>query len=313
MGNCKSKNNVNGDDHIPVQDDIEDDHFLEDMYNKKAAGKALDDVVFMRESVHNRSEEDEYYHSDDGDSADYSEWDIIHSTQYRASNDEHWSFLGEVDSIHTLNMEIVGPEASRSKAKVRFSVNKGQHTNHVFRSSGHRDRAATTNSMDSVISDSSTVSTGTIVGVFDSNLLPTRLQVFLSYNHQNMSLRIGVKQLESSLDPTYENERVYWQVQMTVLPFKKQKRKTKYKRSTNPEFSQAFEVKKVRLALLRKTSVRYRVYGRLGRTGRKRLAGEVLVELASLSRQRSGTILEWKTLRNSKNKLFRRDSFDEMH
>ena len=73
MGSCKSKTKVNGDDHILVEDDIDDEHLVKEMYKKN--GKPLHDVVSMKESAHNLSEEDEYYHSDDGDSDDQDDVD----------------------------------------------------------------------------------------------------------------------------------------------------------------------------------------------------------------------------------------------
>ena len=188
----------------------------------------------------------------------------------------------------------------------------------------------------------------------------------------------------------YDNSRVYWQVQMTLLPYKRQKHQvlarsfifgfevwkmhifvqtmlfhfsifeprklfvsfgkftcfrfyshevyamvsvskwgsvetkaqsldyilvlfyyqTKYRRSSNPVFNQAFEVKRIGKSLLTQMAVRYRVYGRFGRAGRKRLAGEVEVDMAGLTKHAGNTIMEWRTLRTCRNRLVRRESLE---
>ena len=100
---------------------------------------------------------------------------------------------------------------------------------------------------------------------------------------------------------------------MKALPYSPtmmKKRQTKYKRSSNPVFNQAFEVKRIGKSVLSDMSARYRVYGRFGQAGRKRLAGEVHVDLANLTKQPGNTILEWRTLRSSRNRLVRRESLD---
>ena len=163
------------------------------------------------------------------------------------------------------------------------------------------------------MSNLSTVSATAVDGIFDSNLLPTRIQIFLSYDQQLMSLQIGVKQLECSLDPVYENEQVYWQVHMTVLLYhNRETRKTKYKPSSNPVFNQVFEVKGIGTSMLRTTSVRYQVYGRLGQTGQKRFAGETLVAMENVANQQRGTVSGWKTLRNSRNVFVGRNRTDSI-
>ena len=118
----------------------------------------------------------------------------------------------------------------------------------------------------------------------------------VSCDPKSWLLRVGVKQIDCSLSSMSQDFRVYWQVHMTLLPFKRQRLKTKYKRSSNPLFNQAFEVKMIEKSVLNQVSVRYRLYGRLGRAGRKRLAGQVVVDLASLTQSPNNFLLEWKSL-----------------
>ena len=83
---------------------------------------------------------------------------------------------------------------------------------------------------------------------------------------------------------------------MTLLPFKRQRRKTRYKSTTTPIFNEEFVLEEIAKQALCQMSVRYRVYGRYGRTGRKRLAGQCEVELGTLIYKQDNMLYEWMTL-----------------
>ena len=259
-------------------------------------------------------DDDEYYKSEDNVSEDHSAWEIIEYGRNKTSGNVHWK-VDRAVSLQTLDMDRTRPRSVCSETRVRFSAYEEQQiyecneeTSSLFTPGG---KTNTTKSMESIMSYSSVMSTATISErVFDDSLLPTRIQILLHYDQKLWLLKVGVKQLQCSLDPMFENHRVYWQVQITLHPYKMKKRQTKYKRSSNPVFNQAFEVKRIGKSVLNDMAVRYRVYGKIGRAGRKRLAGEVQVDLESLRKQPENTILEWRTLRTSRNRIVRRESLE---
>ena len=123
-----------------------------------------------------------------------------------------------------------------------------------------------------------------------------RVQILVKYNPKSLLLEIGVIQIECSFDPMFKKLKVYWSVHIALLSHKKQRFKTNYKRFPNPLFNQAFQVKGVKKSVVNDMSVRYRVYGRLSWAGKKRLAGEMKVDLACLMLQPDNFLLEWRTL-----------------
>ena len=129
---------------------------------------------------------------------------------------------------------------------------------------------------------------------FGDEVSPGRLQTVLDYQKKNWTLVIGVKQAECLIHTG--REKMYWQVHVALLPFKKHRFKTKYKASSTPVFNQSFDVDNIAEQALSQMSVRFRVYGKLGRTGKKKLAGEVDVQCSSLQ-NREGKLMEWQVLK----------------
>lgn len=148
-------------------------------------------------------------------------------------------------------------------------------------------------SMESFMSGLSSVTTN--AEEFGDELSPSRLQIFTQYNPKKWMLTIGCKQAECLI--TTEKQTMYWQVHMTLLPFKKHRFKTRYKSTSTPVFNQTFDVDNIAKQALTQMSVRYRVYGRTGRTGRKKLAGEAEVELGCLIHKQDNLIKEWRILK----------------
>ena len=274
---------------------------------------------------------EDYYHIVEDDQLEnYSEWDIIEFESVTPLIDTVEEEAITVDSvtplsnIYSLKNTVAAsptPHLNRPFSRVRFSEPEGHplytvyeneesSVNNIYHVDGLRlysesptwkDRADT-RSLQSYMSDMSTNST---FANFDSmlvyHLTSAQIQIHVNYDLKTWLLRAGVKQIECSLDPTFQDLRVYWQVHMTLLPFKRQKLKTKYKHSSNAIFNQAIEVKMIEKSVLNQISVRYRLYGRFGRAGRKRLAGEVVVDLTSLAKKPNHFLIEWKTFNTSVN------------
>ena len=243
---------------------------------------------------------------------------------------------------HSSDIELGSPESPtllprsrRSNSKVRFSESEGSEVHplytlyedkestsdnnvdylddpRLYSSSSFKDRSDT-RSLQSYMSD---VSTASMIANFDpilaNRVSSARIQIHLNYDVKSWLLRVGVKQIECFLDQMFQDLRVYWQVHMTLLPFKRQRLKTKYKRSSNPLFNQAFEVRMIERSVLNQISVRYRLYGRFGRAGRKRLAGEMIVELASLIKKPNNFLLEWRAFTTMIDENSRRASLDSL-
>ena len=323
MGNCTGRGNQEGD--APLYSQVDNEPETKENFEERDRGKSQKDAVVLANNVpdeislmvtplRNFDDDNEYYHSDDNISEDHSEWEIIEIQCHTVSGNDRWNHKRAV-SLQTLDLHRTRPRSRHSATRVRFSSYEEQQIFDDHKETPslvtQRNRTDAGISMESVMSNSSVVSAVTPTEtVFDNSLLPTRIQIFLSYDRMTWTLRIGVKQLQCSLDPMFENHRVYWQVQITLFPYKMKKRQTRYKQSSNPVFNQAFEVKRIGKSILSDMSARYRVYGKLGRAGRKRLAGEVQVELGSLAKQQGNTILEWRTLRTSRNRLIRRESLE---
>ena len=175
------------------------------------------------------------------------------------------------------------------------------------------DYGSTTNSLpihrsDSMESFMSAVSAATTNNIdeFGDELSPSRVQVFLHYDPKLWTLTVGVKQADCLISTT--GSRMFWQAHMTVLPFKKHRFKTKYKSSSTPIFNQNFEVENIAQQALPQLSVRYRIYGRTGRGGRKKLAGETEVELSHISQMEDMLIKDWRVLRRKGGPFVRNES-----
>ena len=152
-----------------------------------------------------------------------------------------------------------------------------------------------TDSMESFLSGVSVVSEN--IEEFGGEVSPGRLQTTLEYDKKNWTLHVGVKQADCLLHTG--KEKIYWQVHVTFLPFKKHRFKTKYKSTSTPIFNQTFEVEEIAEQALSQLAVRFRVYGRLGKTGKKKLAGETVVNLDYMQGvQRKLT--DWRILKRKK-------------
>ena len=201
----------------------------------------------------------------------------------------------------------------RGKGKVRFSPSSEQISMISSEGTITSDYGSTTNSLpihrsDSMESFMSAVSAATTNNIdeFGDELSPSRVQVFLHYDPKLWTLTVGVKQADCLVSTTGTS--MYWQAHMTVLPFKKQRFKTKYKSSSTPIFNQNFEVENVAQQALSQLSVRYRIYGRPGRGGRKKLAGETEVELSHIAQMEDMLIKDWRVLRRKGGAFVRHES-----
>ena len=156
------------------------------------------------------------------------------------------------------------------------------------------------NSMESFVSLLSTATTGNIEDLVDEGF-PSRLQIIIQYHQKRWILAIGVQQGDSLVD--ISKKLMYWQVHMTLLPFKKHRFKTRYKSSSTPIFNQSFEVKNISIQALDQLAVRYRVYGRTRKTGRKKLAGELIVSLEEITKIPERLISDWRFLKTANSSL----------
>lgn len=150
-----------------------------------------------------------------------------------------------------------------------------------------------TDSMESFMSGMSTVTTN--VEEFGEELSPSRIQISIEYDPKKWCLAVGAKQAECLI--TTGKEKMYWQVHITLLPFKKQRFKTRYKSSSTPIFNQTFDIENIAQQALSQLSVRFRIYGRPGRAGRKKLAGETEVELSHIMQMEDNIIKDWRVLK----------------
>jgi len=177
----------------------------------------------------------------------------------------------------------------------------GNHSNHSNHYGIELSPIRRSDSMESFMSGLSSVTTN--AEEFGDELSPSRLQIFIQYTPKQWMLTVGVKQAECLLTPEKQHN-TYWQVHMTLLPFKKDRFKTRYKSTSTPVFNDSFDVDNIAKQALTQMSVRYRLYGRAGRTGRKKLAGEVEIELGCLTHKQDNMIKEWRILKR-KNTTFR--------
>jgi len=148
-------------------------------------------------------------------------------------------------------------------------------------------------SMESFESGVSTITS--TVEEFGDELSPSRLQVFIKYDPKTWLLVMGAKQGDCLIST--QKEKMYWQVHVTLMPFKKHKFKTRYKSTSTPVFNQNYNIENVPAQSLAQMSVRYRVYGKMGHSGRKKMAGETEVELTHILKMKDHLIKDWRVLR----------------
>ena len=189
-------------------------------------------------------------------------------------------------------------------AKVTFAKSTTEKTSLVetpvgSEDSGYGTTLTTLHRSDSMESFMSALSTATSVNVeeFGDEVPPSRLQIQIQYDQKRWMLSIGVKQGDCLI--TARKQTMFWQVHMTLLPFKKHRFKTRYKSTSTPIFNQSFEVENISVQALPQLAVRYRVYGRTGRAGRKKLAGATEVELGDIMKCPDQTIKDWRVLKRS--------------
>ena len=104
-----------------------------------------------------------------------------------------------------------------------------------------------------------------------------RIQIFMKYNERRWLLTTGVKQVECNLIKKYKKRKVFWQVHITLLPQRKKRYRTKYKRTSTPIFNQVFDICDIPKECLSQVFIRYRLYRCFERMGRKKCVGEVEV------------------------------------
>lgn len=111
----------------------------------------------------------------------------------------------------------------------------------------------------------------------NQSILLGRLQVSVQYNKEEMEMEIGIRQ-GSAL--TLEGDgTLYWQVCVAVLPHKRHRFKTKYKETSTPVFKEKFIVKDIPMQIVDQLGVRFRIYGKLRKTGMRRFYGEFIMNL----------------------------------
>lgn len=107
--------------------------------------------------------------------------------------------------------------------------------------------------------------------------LSGRLQVSTKYDDAETVLKIGVRQ-GSELVLKGEGK-MYWQVHIALLPHKKHRFKTRFKKSSTPIFMDVFAVRDIPRQILEQIGIRFRIYGKIGKTGRKVPYGEIILNL----------------------------------
>ncbi len=158
--------------------------------------------------------------------------------------------------------------------------------------------AKRSDSMESFLSGISVVSEN--IEEFGEEVSPGRLQTYLEYDKSHWIVKVGIKQVQCLIHTG--SEKIYWQVHATLLPFKKHRFKTKYKSTSTPVFNQTFEVEDVAEQALGQIAFRFRVYGKIGRAGKKKLAGETTIPLSCL-KGGQGPLTEWNILKRKQQKM----------
>lgn len=231
---------------------------------------------------------------------EYEEWDIIEldlkeQPQHldpNAADDMDARRLSQLNTIPEEDVIDTFPTVDRS-----VSMPEPCSSHHDRDHDMGRPRYSSSCSIDSFMSDTSAVSNNSWAWELYNDQKPTRLQIYMKYHPRTWRLSVGVKQAECALNASHRGKRrgVYWQVHMTLFPYKRHRYKTCYKSSLTPIFNQSFDIDEIASHALCQMSVRYRVYGRFGRTGRKKLAGEVDVGLGALMKA-DNVLYEWRVL-----------------
>ena len=189
------------------------------------------------------------------------------------------------ESLHdevTHPPSVMVTQSSVEDSNINDRRTHNQHNNNNM-SSDNFLRPSPSESMESFKSITSTASsTASYISDIHDEFNPFRIQTYLKYNQNDWTLSGGVKQAACPVSKKYKERTTYWQVHLTLLPLRKQRFKTKYRSTGTPIFRESFQFVDVPKQALSQLSLRYRLYGRFKRTGRKMFVGEVVVELSNL-------------------------------
>ena len=115
-----------------------------------------------------------------------------------------------------------------------------------------------------------------------------QIQLAARYDEETCTVEVAVKQ--GKYFNSLGEGRTYWITHVTFLPHKKHKFKTKFKQTSTPIFKEVFKVEDIPVQVLFQLSVRFRVYGKLGKTGMKKFIGETVF---NLDRLEEDSLDEW--------------------
>lgn len=152
--------------------------------------------------------------------------------------------------------------------------------------------------------ESTTSNISNIIDHFGDELSSSRLLITVDYYPQRRRLTIGAKQADN-ITNMKDGITTYWQVVMTLLPANKYRFKSKYKSSLKPVFDISHDINDIQQQSLMQLTVQYRLYGRIGRTGKKKLAGETVTKLEQLGKYNRHSqynilhIQEWRDLKRT--------------
>ncbi|XP_065064088.1 synaptotagmin-14-like [Rhopilema esculentum] len=116
-----------------------------------------------------------------------------------------------------------------------------------------------------------------------------QIQLAARYDEETCTVEVAVKQ--GKYFTSLGEGRTYWQTHVTFLPHKKHKFRTKFKPTSTPIFKEVFKVEDIPVQILFQLSIRFRVYGKLGKTGMKKFIGETVF---NLDRLEEDSLDEWK-------------------
>lgn len=211
------------------------------------------------------------------------------------------SFVAEKPPKRPSSIKSIIKKIAKPIGKVRFGGVSSKHSDDVLLLPSDEQGYGSlqkSDSMESFLSGISVVSEN--IEEFGSEVSPGRLQTTLEYDKKNWTLLVGVKQADCLLHTG--KDKMYWQVHVTFLPFKKHRFKTKYKSTSTPIFNQIFEVEEIAEQALSQLAIRFRVYGKIGRTGKKKLAGETAVELDCMQGIQK-KLTDWRILKRKKSEI----------
>ena len=196
-------------------------------------------------------------------------------------------------------LKSVFKRIKRPTMKVKFSSGKSTSSteDHPLyektENYGHLSYSGMTDSRMSVLSEN--------IEEFGDEVSLGRLQTSLRYDEEKWTVIVGAKQGDGFI---YNGrEKIYWQVHIAILPHKRSRFRTKFKPTKTPVFKQYFEVEEIPKAALPQIGVRFRVYGRAGKTGVRKLAGEFELSLDCLQESYDEEIIAWHHLKRRKRGL----------